>query len=88
MTYKGHRERDTNKRLKGIGLPIELCVKIERAVGVKAGQTPTYTQRCHVSDAIISALESAFRNIQLTAEDYEQIAEEVKRNEDARNNHD
>ena len=28
--------RDKNKRLKGFGIPVEVCVKYERLAGVKA----------------------------------------------------
>lgn len=76
--------RDTNKRLKAIGLPIELCVKFERMCNIPAGQKPTFVQKILVSEAMISALEAAVRNVQLTSEDYELIAKEVKRNEQRR----
>ena len=76
--------RDTNKRLKAIGLPIELCVKFERLCGIPAGRKPTYVEKIHVSEAMISALEAGVRNVQLTSEDYEQIAKEVKKNEQRR----
>ena len=76
--------RDTNKRLKAIGLPIELCVKYERLCGIPAGHKPTYMEKLHVSEAMISALDAAVRNVQLTSEDYELIVKEVKRNEDGR----
>jgi len=76
--------RDTNKRLKAIGLPIELCVKFERLCGIPAGRKPTYVEKIHVSEAMISALESAVRNVQLTSEDYQLIANEVKANENSR----
>ncbi len=76
--------RDTNKRLKGIGLPIELCVKYERLCGIPPGRKPSFTEKFRVSEAMISALEAGVRNVQLTSEDYEQIAKEVKRNENSR----
>ena len=76
--------RDTNKRLKAIGLPIELCVKFERLCGIPAGRKPTYVEKIHVSEAMISAMEAAVRNVQLTSADYELIAAEVKRNESRR----
>ena len=77
--------RDTNKRLKAIGIPIELCVKYERMCGIKPGQRMSFTDRFHVSEAMISALEAGARNYQLTSEDYRLIAEEVRQNEAARN---
>ena len=76
--------RDTNKRLKGIGLPIELCMKYERLCGIPAGRKPTYVEKIHVSEAMISALEAGVRNVQLSSEDYELIAKEVKKNEQSR----
>ena len=78
-------QRETTKRLKAIGLPIELCVKYERALNVKPGETPTYVQKIFISEAMISALEAGVRNIQLTPEDYELIAKEVRENETKRN---
>jgi hypothetical protein len=76
--------RDTNKRLKGIGLPIELCVKYERLCGIKGEHRLTFTEKFRVSEAMISALEAGVRNVQLTSEDYELIAKEVKKNESSR----
>jgi hypothetical protein len=76
--------RDTNKRLKAIGLPIELCVKYERLCGIKPGQRMSFTDRFRVSEAMISALEAGVRNVPLSAEDYTLIAEEVRRNENSR----
>ena len=76
--------RDTNKRLKAIGLPIELCVKFERLCGIPPERKPTYVEKIHVSEAMISAMETAVRNVQLTSRDYELIAEEVKENEKKR----
>lgn len=76
--------RDTNKRLKAIGLPIELCLKYERLCGIPAGKRPTFVDKIHVSDAMISALEAAVRNVKLTADDYAIIEKEVRRNEQKR----
>lgn len=76
--------RDTNKRLKAIGLPIELCVKYERLCGIETGKKPSFVDRIHVSDAMISALEAAVRNIKLTADDYAIIEKEVRKNEQNR----
>ena len=78
------RNRDSTKRLKGIGLPIELCVKYERMCGIPPGRKPSFTEKFRVSEAMISALEAGARNVQLTSEDYELIAKEVKRNENSR----
>ena len=76
--------RDTNKRLKAIGIPIELCVKYERLCGIQAGKKLSFADKFHVSEAMISALEAGVRHIQLTSRDYQLIADEVKRNEQAR----
>lgn len=75
------RKREPSKRLKAFGVPIELCVKFERLVGVKTGETPTFVQKIHVSDAMIAAMNAWVQNIELSAEDYELIAKEVKENE-------
>lgn len=76
--------RDTNKRLKAIGIPIELCVKYERMCGIPPGKKLSFTEKFRVSEAMISALEAGARNIMLTSEDYQLIAQEVKRNEASR----
>ena len=72
---------NVNNRLKGLRIPIEVCVKFERLAGVKAKQEPTPQQRLAISKMMVSALVLSTQNVQLNAEDYEQIAEEVKRNE-------
>jgi hypothetical protein len=76
--------RDTNKRLKAIGLPIELCIKYERLCGIRPGQRMSFTDKFHVSEAMISALEAGVRNVELSSEDYMLIAQEVKQNEQSR----
>lgn len=78
------KNRDTNKRLKGIGIPIEICVKYERMAGLAPGQKPTFVEKIHVSELMISALEAYARDVRLTAVDYELIAEEVRQNEEDR----
>lgn len=77
--------RDTNKRLKAIGLPIELCVKYERMCGITPSSRVSYMDKIHVSEAMISALEAGVRNVQLSSDDYQLIAAEVRRNEEERN---
>lgn len=74
--------RDVNKRLKAIGIPIELCLKYERLCGLEPGKALSFVDKIHVSDAMISALEAGARNVRLTSEDYKLIAEEVKKNEE------
>lgn len=74
------RTRDTNKRLKALGMPIELCIKFERLIGLKPGEKPNYVERIKISDAMITAMEAAVRNVRLTEDDYRLIADEVGRN--------
>ena len=76
--------RDLNKRLKSIGMPIELSLKYERKIGLKPGEKPNYVQRILISDAMLNAMAAGVRDIQLTSEDYEIIAREVRANEQAR----
>lgn len=76
--------RDTNKRLKAIGIPIEICVKYERFCGIQPGHKLSFTEKFRVSEAMISALEAGVHNVQLSSEDYQLIAEEVRRNEESR----
>lgn len=73
--------RDKNKRLKGFGIPIEVCVKYERLAGVKTNETPTKKQAKAVTDLMVKVLIAGVSNVSLTSEDYEQIAREVKKNE-------
>lgn len=78
------RTRDANKRMKGMGIPIPLCMKFERKIGLAPGQHPDYVQRIKISDLMISAMEAAVRDIHLSSEDYKLIQEEVAKNEQAR----
>lgn len=73
--------RDKDKRLKGFGIPIEVCVKYERAVGIPAGVEPTKQQRAAVTKLMVDVLTAGVSNVVLNSEDYELIAQEVKRNE-------
>ena len=73
--------RDKNKRLKGFGIPIEVCIKYERIAGVKVNEKPTREQAQAVTDMMVKVLVAGVANVTLTAEDYEQIANEVKENE-------
>ena len=79
-----HITRDTNKRLKWVGFPIELCFKMERAVGVQPGKKATYDQRCAVSRLIVGAVEKAVKHVKLTALDHKLIAREIEENEKLR----
>lgn len=77
------RKRDSKKRLKGLGLPVDLCVKIEQLVGVMPGQKPDYIQKIKISDFIISALEKATSSVVLTPENVAAVKEEVLGNKKA-----
>lgn len=70
--------------MKGLGIPISLCLKYERKIGLKPGDKPDYVQRIKISDLMISAMAAAVRDVTLTAEDHKLIAEEVRKNELAR----
>ena len=75
---------DKNNRLKGLRIPIEVCVKFERLAGVKVHQEPTIQQAKAVSKMMVSALVLASQHVMLNAEDYKQISEEVRKNEQRR----
>jgi len=68
---------DINKRQVGIRLRLELLKKIEN-------MAKTFSRT--VNNQLISILEDGTRDIPLTSQDYYEIAEEVKRNEQKRNN--
>ncbi len=74
--------RDKNKRLKGFGIPVEVCVKYERLAGVKVNEKPTRAQSTIVTDLMVKVLIAGVSDVKLTSEDYEQIAKEVKANEE------
>lgn len=76
--------RDVNKRLKGIGIPIEICVKFERLIGLKPGEEPNYVQKILISEEVIKAMREHVKNIHLTSEDHELITQEVRKNEGSR----
>ena len=77
-------KRDTNKRLKGFGIPVEVCIRYERMAGVKTGETPTREQQKKVSELMINAMTIYAAKVVLTSKDYEQIAKEVANNEQSR----
>lgn len=74
-------QRNKDKRLKGFGIPIEVCVKYERMAGVKTGETPTKRQAEDVTRYMVAALTIGAANVVLSARDYELIAEEARANE-------
>ena len=77
-------KRNVNKRLKGFGIPIEVCVRFERMAGVETGDQPNKKQQAQVTELMVSALTLYSSKVVLTAKDYELIAEEVKQNEENR----
>lgn len=74
-------QRDINKRLKGFGIPIEVCVKYERMAGVKFGMKPTKQQKEMVTKLMVAALTVYAADIHLTSRDYKLIQKEVEENE-------
>lgn len=68
-------KRDVNKRLVGIGIPIETMRKIEQ-------RAKSNSVRPAVE--LVNILEQGVRNVVLTSEDYLEIAKEVKKNEQKR----
>ena len=77
-------KRDKNKRLKGFGIPVELCVRYERMAGVKTGAEPTPKQKRDITRLMVTALTVYAANVILTAKDYKLIMEEVEANERSR----
>ena len=69
--------RDVNKKLVAVGLKIELLKKIEKRAIKHERTTPS---------EIVSILEDSTRDVILTSFDYEQIAKEVRKNEQKRKN--
>lgn len=74
-------KRDKNKRLKGFGIPVEVCVRYERMAGVKPGEVPTKQQARRITELMVAALTVYASKVVLTARDYELILKEVKDNE-------
>ena len=74
-------KRDKNKRLKGFGIPVEVCVRFERMAGVETSAQPTKKQSEKITELMVTALTVYSVNVVLTAEDYRLIAEEVEANE-------
>jgi hypothetical protein len=74
-------KRDKNKRLKGFGIPVELCVRYERMAGVKTGEEPTRAQQQDITRLMVTALTVYAADVVLTSADYQLIKEEVEANE-------
>lgn len=75
-------QRKNNKRFKGFGIPIEVCMKFEKKAGFKPGQELTKKEAEKVTDEMVKALICGVADITLTSEEYELVAKEVKRNEE------
>ena len=73
--------RDVNKRLKGFGIPIEVCVKYERRAGLKTGEVADKKTQELIASYMVQDLIAAVANVPLSSEDYALIAKEVKANE-------
>lgn len=67
---------NVNKRNEGVLLPMSLAAKLRRA-SIEKGISK--------SDIIQLALSHELQGVQLTSEDYEWMAAEVKKNESKRN---
>ena len=70
------RMPDVNKRNEGVLLPMSLAAKLRKASNEKG---------ISKSDIIQLALTHELQGVQLTSEDYEWMAAEVKKNEVKRN---
>ena len=75
---------DINNRLKGMRIPIDLCVKYERLAGVQPGEKPTKLQAMAITKMMVAALYMGATSYTLTAEDNELIAEEKRNNANKR----
>jgi len=73
--------RKSSKRLKGFGIPIEVCVRFERMIGLKTGETPTKKQSEQIARMMVTALTEYASTVILSSKDYELIAKEVAENE-------
>ena len=77
-------KRDKNKRLKGFGIPVEVCVRYERMAGVKTGEEPTKQQAKRITKLMVTALTIYAADVVLTSRDYALIQKEVEENERSR----
>lgn len=74
-------KRDVNKRLKGFGIPIEVCVRYERMAGVKIGERPNKKQQAEITRLMVTALTMYASGVILTSRDYALIQKETEENE-------
>lgn len=73
--------RDAKKRLKGMGIPIDVCVKYERLAGLKTGETPNKQQADKIAAMMVTSITLGVQNVELSPEDHELIAKEIRENE-------
>lgn len=76
--------RDTTKRFRSQGLPVELCVKLEQAVGVAPGQKPTFFQKQQISDIIIKAVMKEVADVELNPANKALVEQEIRENKKIR----
>lgn len=69
-----------------MGLPVELSVKLEQAVGVTPGQKPNYVQKILISDMIIKAVENLVADVELDPKNKIAVEQEIHANEENRKN--
>ena len=72
--------RDTTKRYRSQGLPVELCVKLEQAVGVAPGQKPSFFQKQLISDIIIKAVMKEVADVELNPANKALVEQEISEN--------
>ena len=69
-----------------MGLPVELSVKLEQAVGVAPGEKPTYFQKLQISDMIIKAVENLVADVKLDPVNQLAVEREILANKENRQN--
>ena len=74
-------QRDSRKRSKGFGFPLDVCLKFERLVGIPPGGKPDFWQRMQISHEMVKALRAHVAHISLTDKDWELIRQEIAENE-------
>lgn len=78
--------RDVTKRFRSMGLPVELSVKLEQAVGVRPGEKPTYVQKIQISEMIIKAVQDLVADVELDPRNKIAVEQEIHANEESRKN--
>lgn len=74
-------QRDSKKRSKGFGFPLDVCLKFERLVGIPPRGKPDYWQRMQITHEMVKALRAHVAHVNLTDEDWELIRQEIAENE-------